>query len=244
MIESLETIAADVARSLATFEMVGGAAIVSTPLMYPGGSSVIVQISQHGDRFFLSDLGMGRREAHLLGGDRLFGKIAANTAGRFGIAFDSEAFFIAEAGQDDLVPVVALIANASRTAVEFTAYRVAEKAAADARGLMREKLLKAFDEKFVAIGYDFLGASETWKFDAAVVRDDHVSLFQVITPASQSVYSAVSRFVDVSDVELRRPRLVAVLENRAATQHLKLVERSASTIELQADVNVWKRAAA
>lgn len=242
----LHAVAASVAQSLATAEIIDGSAFISTPLMYPGGASVVVQMTQHGSRYFISDAGLGRREAHLIGGDRLFLRIGQEVAYRFGVAFDKDSFFSAETEQDDLVVAVAVVANASRTAVEQTAYRVADRAASDSRLVMKDKLARAFDPSKVAMEYEFRGASsDPWIFDAAIVSDAHLTLFQMVTPAPQSVHSAVVRFVDVADMGLSTaPHLVAVLEDRPNTKHLRLVERSASTIDLQSEVPVWQRAAA
>lgn len=242
----LETIAAEVASSLATFELTAGAAFISTPLLYPGGSSVVVRVHQHGSRFFVTDSGLGHRETEMMGGGRLFQKIAPGVAVRFGISFDQEAFFATEAERDELVPAVTLVANASRSAVELTAYRVTDKLVKDTREIMKAKLIRAFDPRLVATDFEFRGASnDSWSFDAAVRSDNGLSLFQLVTPAPLSVHSAIARFVDVADITAPGiPQLIAVLEDRDRTSHLRLVERSAKTIELGADVPVWQRAAA
>jgi hypothetical protein len=243
----LANVAAEVARNLASIEMIEASAFISTPLVYPGGGTVVVRLDHVGDRYFLSDAGMGRREAEFLGGERIFARLAPNIAARFGVGFDHHAFFVADTSREDLVPAVVAISNASRSAVELTAYRVAEKAATGARELMREKLISAFGQKAVATSYKLRGASnDEWDFDAAVTTDDHLALFQVVTPATQSVYGAVARFTDIADLPQTdgRPRLVAVLEDPLKTPRLRLVERSAYTIDLAAGLTSWQKVAA
>jgi hypothetical protein len=242
----ISVVASDVAQKLATSRVIGSSAYITTPLTYVGGSPVVVRLDQHGNKFFVSDAGFGAREAELIGGIRAYQKVAEGIAIRFGIKFDMQAFFEAEVGSDDLVPAVIAIANASRSAVDMTAYRMAEKAANDARLVMREKLLSAFTPAMITTGFTLRGGSnDEWDFDAAVRRDDHIALFQVITPAQQSVVSAAARFMDISDLpDDRRPSLVGVLQDRAKTPRLKLIQRSAFTIDMIAEPSVWQQAAA
>lgn len=244
MTPALQAVAAEVARSLASAEMVGGSAFIATPLIYPGGASVVVRMDGHGGRFHVSDAGLGRREVDLMDGQRLYARIGRDVAARFGLSFDDETFFVAEADRSDLVALVALIANASRAAVEATAWRVAERAVRDGREIMRVKLREAFDPADVRLDYHIRGASnDPWSFDAALDTPRGLTLFQMVTPAEQSVYSAVSRFVDVAD-SADPPRLVAVLADPDRTSHVRLVERSARTIPLAADLPAWRRTAA
>lgn len=244
MTPSLQAVAAEVARSLATADMVDGSAFISTPLMYPGGASVVVRLDDHGGRFRVSDVGVGRREADLMDGDRFYRRIGRDVAARFGLSFDDETFFVPEADRSDLVDLVALVANASRSAVEATAWRVAERAVRDGREILRVKLRDAFDPAQVRLDFDIRGASnDAWSFDAALDTPRGLTLFQMVTPADPSVYSAVSRFVDVAE-RADPPRLVAVLVDPDRTSHLRLVERSARTIPLAADLAVWRRTAA
>jgi hypothetical protein len=241
---SLADLAAEVARNLASAEIIGGSAFISTPLLYPGGAPVVVRIDAAANAFFASDAGIGQREATIIGADRIFLGVGGDIAKRFGVEFDQSVFICRNVRRDELAPAVVAIANASRSAVELSAYRHAEKSAADARDLMREKLATVFGKSAVTSAYAMRGASnDEWKFDAAVTGDKGLSLFQVVTPAAQSVYGAVARFVDVSDLA-ERPRLVAVIQDRLKTPRLRLVERSALTIDLSAAPDRWRRAAA
>src|SRR5690349_10026292 len=66
---------------------------LSTPLLYPGGSMVGVEISRLRDGFLVSDAGSARREAGLLGGERTFVRIAGDIAARYGVRFDHNMIF-------------------------------------------------------------------------------------------------------------------------------------------------------
>jgi hypothetical protein len=240
----LAEIASQVAQGLATFEMHAGSAFISTPLLYPGGAPVVVRIDESGGRYVVTDGGIGQREAHMLGGDRIFSKLAPNVAARFGVSFDNYAFFAVDAARDELEHAVVAISNASRSAVEITAYRVAEKATVDARSLMQDRLLSLFGPRVQTKGVVARGASnDEWEFDAALQSNGRIVLFEAITPYAASVASAVTKFVDVSDRK-DRPELVAVLADPAKTPHKRLIERSAMTIGISAEDDAWLRLAA
>lgn len=245
MSDDIAQIASDIARQLATSRVIGGSAYISTPLTYVGGAPVVVRVDPAGSKFFVSDAGIGAREADLMGGSHLYRRVAEQMAARFGVRFDRHVLFEADAVQDDLVASVIAIANASKGAVDQTAFRIAEKAAHDARVAIKDKLYEAFARDQVIIDYTMRGASnDEWEFNAALKLPGHLTLVQVIAPAPQSVNGAVARFLDMSDLsDDDRPKLVGALQDRARTKHVKLLQRSAQIIDMSAPADIWQRAA-
>jgi hypothetical protein len=65
-----------IAREIVTTEHFGACSIIKTPLMYPSGASVVVQITQHGDRYFVTDMGLGYQEAEMMGAGILYSNSA------------------------------------------------------------------------------------------------------------------------------------------------------------------------
>lgn len=246
LIDNIAQIASDVARQLATARIIGTSAFISTPLTYIGGAPVVVRLDPVGPKFFVSDAGIGAREADLIGGSRLYRKIAEHMAARFGVRFDKDALFEADAVHDELIASVIAIANASKGAVDQTAFRLAEKAAQDAKIAVRERLQAAFARELITTDIRVKGSSnDEWDFDAAVKLPTHMALIHVVSPAATSVNSAVARFLDMSDLpDETRPRLVGALQDRSRTQHVKLLQRSANIIDFTAGPDVWQRAAA
>jgi hypothetical protein len=242
----LPVIAEEVAKGLATSETVGGSAFVSTPLLYPGGTAVVVRMDQiTDDRYFVTDAGMGHKEAGFLGAtSRLFAPIAREAANRFGVRFDQDSFFEVDTTREDLVAAVTAIANASRTAVERVAYRLAERTDALVRETMRERLINTFGKDRIRSRWEELGDShEQHEFSAAVLANTKaVALFEVVTPSPQSANAAVTKFVDVGDRQ-DRPQLIAVLSDRPKTPHLRIIGRTANLIDLHSDASAWRRAA-
>jgi hypothetical protein len=246
MTDNIAHIASEVARQLATARVIGASAFISTPLTYVGGAPVVVRLDPIRSKFFVSDAGIGVREADLIGGSRLYRRIAEQMATRFGVRFDREALFEAEVSQDELIASVAAIANASKGAVDQTAFKLTEKAAQDARIAVTERLQAAFAREQITMDFRIKGSSnDEWDFDAAVKLPTHLTLIHVVSPAPASVNSAVARFVDMSDLpDEARPRLVGALQDRGSTNHIKLLQRSARIIDFHATPDVWQRAAA
>jgi len=116
--KSIAQIADEVARALIQITPGQDAARLSLPLLYPGGSMVGVEISKLRDGFLVTDAGGARREAGLMGGEKTFVRLAGDIAERFGVRFDRNMIFEMDVSVDDLVVVVAAVANAAKTAVE------------------------------------------------------------------------------------------------------------------------------
>jgi hypothetical protein len=78
---NLKTIADVVAHALVDTSVRGGSAFISTPLLYPSGSHVVVRMDGAGDRWFVSDDGYGHLEAEMMGGLTTAGKAACRSCG-------------------------------------------------------------------------------------------------------------------------------------------------------------------
>src|SRR5258708_19477482 len=90
---SIGPIANEVARALVRTSIRDETARLSTPLLYPGGAMVGVELSRLRDGFLVSDAGAARREAGLLGGERAFHRIAQDVPKRFSLRFDHNMLF-------------------------------------------------------------------------------------------------------------------------------------------------------
>ncbi len=144
---SIQQIADEVARALIRISSQDDTARLSLPLLYPGGAMVGVEISRLRDGFLVSDSGGARREAGLLGGEKTFVRIAGEIADRFGVRFDRNMLFEMEVTVDELVVVVAAVANAAKTAVENTAMILATTEHADSRAVLWDRLGGVYGHK-------------------------------------------------------------------------------------------------
>jgi len=240
---SLADIAAEVARSLVLVSGGREVARLSTPLLYPGGSMIGVELSRGRDGFLVTDAGSARREAGLMGGERAFARLAPTVAQRFGVRFDRNMIFDLDVREADLVVAVAAVANAAKTAVETTAEHLAASVHPDHRAMLLERLEHLFGSRSLLPERRFRGASEEWEFDAALAVEGHLTLFDVVSPHANSVSSATMKFLDVKDLGDAAPKRVAVLTSIKDTPRLKVLHRVAQTVELTAADEILARAA-
>jgi hypothetical protein len=236
-------IASEVARALVRVTAREEGVRLSLPLLYPGGAMVGVEISRLRDEFLVSDAGTARREAAMLGGERSFAQLAPDIATRFGVRFDHNMFFDINVARDDLVIAVAAVANASKSAVEETAMRLASVEHADYQANLWLKLERVFTAKRVSREPWIAGKRENWQFDAAVQMQGRTSLFDVVTPYANSVNSAVTKFVDVRDLGSDAPTRVAILTNKDKTPHFGVLASTAKWITIDAADDVFLKAA-
>lgn len=90
----LSRIADAVAREIVSTKHRHDGSFISTPLLYPSGSTVVVKIHQAGEQFFISDIGLGYQEADMMGAGSIYARHARVIAENAGIRFDSQSFFI------------------------------------------------------------------------------------------------------------------------------------------------------
>lgn len=240
---NIAAIATEVAQALVRITTREESARLSLPLLYPGGSMVGVEISRLRDGFLVSDAGAARREAGLLGGERSFLHIASEIATRFGVRFDHNMFFDVNVSRDELVVAVSAISNASKAAVEETAFRLAAVEHADYRAMLWAKLERSFPSRQIVRDIQFRGKSETWTFDAALQLERGSALFEVVTPYANSVNSAVTKFLDVKGLGSAAPHRVAILTNKEKTPHLPVLASTARWIPFDSDEETYRKAA-
>ena len=230
---TLSAIADDVARGLSTRVATPGGCFVQTPILYPSGTAVIVRLDGTGDRFFVSDNGMGYEEAVMLNASRSYATVARALIRGTEISFDSRSFFIAEATRDELVGVVASVANFSQRAViETTISHEARKHDAD-RALLLDRLQAAFGRR-VEKDIMIRGASTVeWEVTARVVAAENiVSIFDYARPHKNSVSSTVAKFHDIARLTTPPNRIVTVRDYAVMGNFVGLLSQAARVIEL------------
>ncbi|PWE78223.1 hypothetical protein XF30_17195 [Bradyrhizobium sp. SUTN9-2] len=114
---------------------------------------------------------------------------------------------------------------------------------ADARAALWDKLDRVYDHRKIKQRAKIRGKSDTWEFDAAVEADDHVALFEVISPNANAVNSAVTKFLDVQDIGVGAPTRIAVLTRKNQTPHLPVLGRTATLLPIDAPNDAFLRAA-
>lgn len=195
---SISAIADEVARSLAYAKPATEAPTIVTPLLYPGGSRVVLTLREDRGSYFITDGGHGAREADLLGGARIFTRIARELAEANGIRFDSDLIFDIEVPKEALVTAAIMVANTSKIAVETTAQRLANRRFE----LSIDKLALQFDRQFgshrVVRDAIVKGATGEWELDLLIKTQGRPALIELVAANANAVNSSVTKFFDIS----------------------------------------------
>lgn len=235
----------DVSRQLVRSEQHGGTAFIRTPLLYPGGSSVVVRIDDNKDRYFVSDYGSAYSEAEMMGASGVFMRNARMIAEAAGIGFDQHAFFVAEAARTQLPGVVVTVANCSQEAVALAAFKLAERRTSDAADMLFERLIGVFSRRVVARDVEVIGASNTkWHVATLVKQDGSRAIFEPVSNHHNSIFAASTKFHDIADTE-NPPARIAVIRRKAEFKtYLAVLSQAADVIERDAPNETYMQLAA
>jgi len=239
----LRDFAGQIAGALVRVSMRDQAARLHTPLLFPGGSTVGVEIAPLHGSYLVTDMGSATREAELLGVERIFSKIAQEAARKYGVRFDHHMLFDIEVPADEVVAAVIAVANAAKSAVETAAQAAATKDRLDLKTVFWHRLETVFRGVQVQRNFIARGSSDQWSFDAAIERHGHLTLFELVSPHANSVSAAVTKFLDVSDLGAAAPHRVGVLTAKDRTPHLPVLARTAKVISKDASDEAYLAAA-
>jgi len=233
----LGAIADGIARGLSYARTAGSSAYVTTPVMYPSGSWVVVRLDEADGGFFVSDDGLGALAADMMSALPTFNKVAGTVAQRFGVEFDQRAFFVVKVTEAQLVGAVATIANSSAHAVEQTIFALDQAKAKRSRVIFEDRLRVAFG-KNVRLGASLQGASRSWDIDGLVLRPDGSrAAFEFVSPVFSAVASTHMKFSDIRHADLET-HTTAVLADYGKTEaSLRAVLGSAADHVIAADVS-------
>lgn len=222
--------------SLVTAEHSPLGAMVCLPVRYPSGSSVVLQISETGDRCFVTDYGMGYLESELIGAERTFERHAKTIAESCGINYDGRSFFVAEVQKDRLRGAMVVVADCSQRAASYAALKASERAEREIKDEVFERIGSVFGRNNIDRDIDVRGASShPWPVSFRVKRDDQFSLFEAVTPYHSSVAAVVAKFHDIGRVEYPPPRIIVARSKRALGDYIGvLAPVSSALLEISA----------
>lgn len=202
-------------RRLVAVEHFRAGSIVSMPVLYPSGASVLLELSGRPSSVLVSDRGGGFHEADLMGAIRPFQREAERIAAGFGVRFDGRDIIAAEVPLDRLEGAMTLVAAASAQSASFAALKVAERQERNVREAMFEKLADAFGESGFERDIEFIGASNhKWRVDAMIPSGDRPVIFNSVTRSYVSAAGTAAKFFDLARLEAP-PRRIAVVPSIA-----------------------------
>ena len=203
----------DAIRKLVSVQHFHAGSIVSMPVMYPSGASVVLEISAQGGRVRVCDRGGGYQEAEFGGATKSFGKYAVRAASEAGIQFDGRDLFVADVPIDRVVGAMTVVASCSAQAAAFCALRAAERHERFAREAMFDKLAAVFGAEGFTRDVPMIGASNhEWHVDALIRGDKVFAVFNSVSRAYVSAVGTAAKFHDLARLE-HAPRRIAVVSS-------------------------------
>jgi len=210
------------------------AVFINTPISYPSGTSVVIRIDGARDKFFVTDAGFGHQESMMICASNSYSRIARALVRDTGVSFDDRSFFVAEGRRDDLVPIVAAVANFSQRAVVETLLKHEASRVDRGGGVLFTRLEGALGAASVERDYEIRGASSVeWDVAAGVVSSGKiVSIFDHAKPHKNSVVSTVAKFHDIARLPSPPRRIITVSDKTKMGGFLGLLSQAANVVSI------------
>lgn len=231
----------DAIRRLSSCRFVGAETDVNLPVTHPSGAHAQIRIFLNGERCILSDLQQGMIEAEMVGASGAFIKLAKDIAKDFGIKFDGSSFILRDISINQLEAGLSCIANASAQASHKAVWKCAESKVAANDDQIFERVVRIFGEAKVARNRIIQGSHSEWDVSNVISMEDHLAVFEFMTPHASSVSS---KFLKFSDLKLGSQGMAlnaVVTDLRSLDQKAQLVADVANIVETQATDADFKR---
>ncbi len=233
----------DAIRDMVTAEHFFAGSIISMPVLYPSGASVVLEVTMQDGVFLVCDRGGGAQEAELMGAMRYFKKEAQRISEHAGIRFNGHDMFVIEVPPEALQGAMKVVANCSQEAAAQAAYKAAERTESDAKEVLFARLSSIFGKKDVSKDAEVLGASNhAWKVSVLLSGQPRLGMFEPVSNSYVSVVGTTAKFYDFANLE-HPPLRIAVVKSRASIGDFFGVVSAASNrvIELSASNDQFKR---
>ncbi|WP_299720065.1 hypothetical protein [uncultured Tateyamaria sp.] len=238
--EGFQDVVRSAAAQLVSCDLIAGAHYVRTPLMYASGGYVVVRVESAGGDYLVSDFGAGHEEASLMGGSRIYMKVARDVAEANGVGFDNYSLFVLKVSREQLPGAIATIANSSQEAVNITSLKVSEAKARDNNSLLYDRLAGVFGRDSIAKDAHIVGASNTeWHVASLVTIQRRQVVFEAVSKHPNSVVHAAAKFGDIARINRAPGRVAVVNSKKALGTYLGVLSHNASVIERQVDDRVY-----
>lgn len=202
-------------KRLVSVEHFHAGSLVSMPVTYPSGASVVLEITAQSGRVFITDRGGAYQEAEFAGATRVFSREAEKVAADAGIMFDGRDMFVIEVPIDRVDGAMVVVATCSAQAASLTALRAAERDEKFAKEALFDKLSDVFGRDGFERDAKIVGASNhCWRVDALVRHDGSLAIFNSVTKQFISAAGTAAKFHDLARLEFA-PIRVAVVSNKS-----------------------------
>lgn len=219
-------------RDLVSSEHAPFGSLVNTPLMFPSGGSVVIQVTGSNDSYFVSDMGLAFNEAEMMGASpRLFHDQAMPIAEESGISFDAQSFFVVRATSRQLIGAIKAVANSALHAVHAVSFKLASKQHEDRINIF-ERLVSIFGQNSVEQDAKIAGVStHLWPVRARVETDGKVSLFETASKSHLSVVNVAAKFHDIARLDDAPTRITVVRSKKSLGNYISVLSQASNVVE-------------
>ncbi len=240
----LLAVADDVVRGLASAAVNPAGCFVRTPVLYPGGSSVVVRVDRDEHHFSVSDYGHGYAEAEMMCAAETFDRIAGTIAEGAGVEIRERGFLASNLVRDELIGAVMAVAYCSQRAVVETALRIEDQASVKDRNAFAYRLVRLFGNDRVEQNAKVPGADyDGWVVLARIRGGSGPVLFDHVEPVQAAVMTATAKFHDIARRDDPPRRIVSVNGKAEMRRYIGLLSQAAEVIETGVDDDVLRRLA-
>lgn len=241
--QELERRVADaVGRLMSIQSLEGGKVLLSVPVTYPSGASVVVEIEKNADRIWVSDMGMGMTEAEMMGAEDSYQRLARGKAEEFGIGYDNHAMFVLWAPVNRIEGAIVCVANASAQAAAGAVLHASEVQSRAQREAVFNRVQQVFGKDRVVRSLEMMGRRSAWETHNVVISPKgERAVFEPMSAAPQSVSSKFLMFSDLREAQ-SAVSLNAVVESlQFLDAKAQMVSDVANIIELKAADETYRR---
>lgn len=177
----------------------GERVIIDLPVLYPSGSTVVVEIEQNGDKIWVSDMGLGHTEAELMHATDSYKRLAGQKAKEFGVDYDGQSMFALWVPVSRIEAAIVCVANASAQAAADAVRHASEAHNRGQDEAFFERVLAIFGKKSVARTAEISGQRTSWEAHNVVVFPHGKRA--IFEPMSKHPTSVSSKFLMFSDIK-------------------------------------------
>lgn len=180
----------------------GARARVTVPVSYPSGAGCAVEITLDGGRCFVSDLGLGRTEAEMMGAEEFYDPIARVVSKRFGVGYDGLSVFAIWSSLENVESAIMGVANASAQSAGAAVLRAAEEKDRQRNTELFDRVVTIFGQKKVTRTAELSGKEATWEaHNVVLLSSGRRAVFEYVSGHQNSVSSKYMMFSDLIKVE-------------------------------------------
>ena len=224
-----------VAGKLVHVEHRKNASFVSTPVLYPSGSTVVVRVQPVAHGFDVSDMSFALQEAISMGASHVFQRHARALAEEAGVEFDGSSFSVLSVPERQLPAALMEVASCSKDAVGLTVLRRADERSADELAdELYERLEQIFRRPNVSRDALVLGRSHTPWTVSLLVRPEGLrkaTIFQPVKMHRNSYAQASMMLGDIALSESPPNRVIVVPDKTELGTFLGVLSQVANVVD-------------